>query len=200
MIYRKQGGGKDPAAATSDFSQAVHTLLEKALKDARSQLHPLMWDTDVYRLRQRSEFVQTFKRALEQGIAQNLASWQRGVLAVYQFDESLESRRHWDGSIHLLVKVPHLLNSVRSLGKNLDRSLVKYLKQLGWSRFQKRQSVLEIQQVTVDELRRGIGFGAMFHAVHSVPVKVWPIRLGLAGDSPASGENRPNRIHDQKRI
>lgn len=178
-MYRKQGEGKEPAAATpQDFSQAAHILFEKALEDARSQLHPLMWDMDVYRLRQRIEFVQAFKRGLEQGIAQKLAAWCPEVLAVYQFDESLESRRHWDGSIHLLVKVPHLSNTVRSLGKNLDRSLVASLKHLGWSRFQKRQSVLEVQQVTSDELRHGIGFGAMFHAVHSVPVKVWPYRKG----------------------
>ena len=86
----------------------------------------------------------------------------------------MESRNFWDGSIHLLVKVPRLSNAVRVMGKVLDRSLVKTLKQLGWERFQKRQTVLEVQQVTADELRHGISYGAMFHAVHSVPVKVWP--------------------------
>jgi hypothetical protein len=60
------------------------------------------------------------------------------------------------------------------LGKKLDQSLVKYLKHLGWSRFQKRESILEIQQVTPNELRHGISYGAMFYAVYTVPVKVWP--------------------------
>ena len=62
------------------------------------------------------------------------------------------------------------------LGNALDKSLLKYLKQLGWASFQKRQTVLEVQQVTTDELRHGISYGAMFYAVHSVPVKVWPQR------------------------
>jgi hypothetical protein len=51
---------------------------------------------------------------------------------------------------------------------------MKYLQQLGWSRFGKRQSILEIQQVTPNELRHGVSYGAMFFAVHNVPVKVWP--------------------------
>jgi hypothetical protein len=51
---------------------------------------------------------------------------------------------------------------------------MKYLKQLGWSRFRKRQSILEIQQVTANELRHRVSYGAMFSAVYNVPVKIWP--------------------------
>ena len=48
------------------------------------------------------------------------------------------------------------------------------LKHLRWSRFQKRKSILEIQQVTLDEIRHGTSYGAMFSSVYSAPVKVWP--------------------------
>jgi hypothetical protein len=51
---------------------------------------------------------------------------------------------------------------------------VKYLRQLNWPRFQTHQSILDVQQVTLSELRHGIGYGAMFHAVYTVPEKVWP--------------------------
>ena len=160
-----------------EFSQAASTLCAKALEDARARLHPLVRSTDVRLLSQRIEFVQAFKRSLERRIAQKLAAWHPGVQAVYSYDESwMESRERWDGSIHLLVKVPRLLSVVRSLGKNLDKSLVEHLKQLGWSRFQKRHSVLDVQQVTSSELRHGIGYAAMFSAVHSRPVKVWPLK------------------------
>jgi hypothetical protein len=162
-----------------EFAQAANALCAKALEDARARLHPLIRSTDVRLLSQRTEFVQVFKRSLELRIAQKLAAWQPGVQAVYSYDESwMESRERWDGSIHLLVKVPRLLSAVRSLGKNLDKSLVEHLKQLGWSRFQKRHSVLDVQQVTSSELRHGIGYGAMFSAVHSRPVKVWPLKGG----------------------
>jgi hypothetical protein len=161
----------------NDFSHVADDLCEKALEDAKEQLHPLLRNTELDRLRKRSEFVQAFKLALERRIAQKMAAWQPEVQAVFKFDETwVENREYWDGSLHLLVKVPRLSNAIKMFGKKLDRSLTRYLQQLGWSRFRKRQSVLEIQQVTPNELRHGVSYGAMFSAVYNVPVKVWPPR------------------------
>lgn len=159
----------------TDLSQVANKLCETALEDAKAQMHPLLRNTELHRLGQRLEFVKAFKLALEHRVAQWLALRQPDVQAVFRFEESwMESRNSWDGSIHLLVKVPHLSNAIQVTGNALDKSLVKYLRQLGWPRFQKRQTVLEVQQVTIDELRHGISYGAMFCAVYSVPVKVWP--------------------------
>jgi hypothetical protein len=173
--WLQQKPGEHQVPAPKDFAQIASALCENALKDAKEQLHPLLRDAQLDRLEKRPEFVQTFKRALEQRIARKLAAWDPGVEAVFQFDEMRTERpESWDGSIHLLAKVPRLSDTLRILGRRLDRSLVKYLRQLNWPRFQKRQSVLEIQQVTLSELRHGIGYGAMFYAVYTVPVKVWP--------------------------
>ncbi len=158
-----------------DFEQIANDLCEKALKDAKAQLHPLIQSVELERLDKRNEFIQAFKSALEQRIARRLVAWQPGIQAVFKFDETLaENRETWDGSIHLLVKIPRLSNAVKALGKKLDRSLTKYLNQLGWSRFRQRQSILEIQQVTPNELRHGVSYGAMFCSVYNAPVKVWP--------------------------
>ena len=162
---------------TVDFPQAANAIFEKALEDARIRLHPLIRNRDARLLDRHIEFVQAFRHSLEQQIGEKMAVWQPGVQAVFRFDESwIESRERWDGSIHLLVKVPHLSNVSRMLGKNLDKHLLKCLRQLGWSHFQKRHTVLEIQQVTPKELHHGIGYGAMFCAVHSRPVKIWPTK------------------------
>jgi hypothetical protein len=161
--------------AAKDLGQVAEEICEKALDDAKAQLHPLLREAEVTRLRKRKEFVRAFKLALERRIAQKLAAWLPGVQAVFKFDESwMESRESWDGSIHLLVKVPRLSNAVKVFGEKLDRSLTRTLRGLGWSRFHKRQSVLEVQQVTLHELRHGVSYGAMFYAAYSVPVKVWP--------------------------
>ena len=158
-----------------EFGQVANDLCQKALNDAKEQLHPLLREADLDRLDRRDEFVQAFKSALELRIARNLAAWLPGVQAIFKFDETpMETWETWDGSIHLLVKVPRLSDTVKALGEKLDGSLVKYLKQLGWSRFRKSQSILEVQQVTPKELRHGIGYGAMFYAVYTAPVKVWP--------------------------
>ena len=161
--------------AAKDLEQVATELCERALEDAKCQLHPLLQNSELERLVQRVEFIWAFKRALEQRIARKLAVWEPGVEAVFQFEETrTENWQTWDGSIHLLVKVPRLSDTLKSLGRKLDRSLVRYFRQLGWARFQERQSILEVQQVTSRELRYGIGYGAMFSAVYTVPVKVWP--------------------------
>jgi hypothetical protein len=161
--------------APKDFGKIANDLCEQALNDAKEQLHPLLRESELDRLDRRPAFVKTFKHALERRIARKLAAWHPGVQAVFQFDESpTQNWETWDGSIHLLVKVPRLSDAVKALGKKLDQSLVKYLKQLGWSRFQKHQSILDVQQVTPNELRHGISYGAMFSAVYTAPVKVWP--------------------------
>ena len=173
--WRREKSVKDVIPAPKELGQVANDLCEKALNDAKEQLHPLLRDAELERLDQRDEFVQAFKSALELRIARKLAVWQPGVQAVFKFDETpTENLEAWAGSIHLLVKVPRLSNAVKALGKKLDQCLVKYLKQLGWSRFYKRQSILEVQQVTPNELRHGVSYGAMFFAVYTAPIKVWP--------------------------
>lgn len=160
---------------SKDFGRIADDICEKALNDAKGHLHPLLRETEIDQLRRRAEFTDAFKLALERSVADQLAVWCPSLQAIYKFDVCwIETRRRWDGSIHLLVKIPRLSKSLVAFGKKLDRTLTHRLQQLGWSRFHKHESVLEMQQVTPNELRHGIGYGAMFYAVHSVPVKVWP--------------------------
>lgn len=171
----------DPAAwdipAVNEIARTADELCEKALNDAKAKLHPLLRTVDVNRLEGRTEFLQSFRSALEQRIAKSLALWQPSVQSVFRFDDTHASHDpSWDGTIHLLVKVPRLSDAIKAFGKSLDKHLLGYLKQLGWSRFQEQSSILEIQQVTLHELRHGVSYGAMFCAVESVPVKVWPLK------------------------
>lgn len=163
------------SSALKDIGQVANDLCEKALEDAKRQLHPLLQNAGLNRLSQRGDFLQAFKDALEEQVARKLAFWQPGVQAIFRYDETrTDDVVTWDGSIHLLVKVPRLSDKVRIVGKMLDRSLVICLRQLGWQRFSARQTVLEVQQVTPNELRHGVSYGAMFCAVYNTPVKVWP--------------------------
>ena len=172
---RREGSREHVVPDVRNFAAVANDLCEKSMEDAKSQLHPLLQNTELDRLSQRGEFLQAFKSALEQRIARTLAAWQPSVQAVFKYDETwTENVESWDGSIHLLVKVPRLSNAVKALGKKLDRSLVKHLKHLGWQRIPTRHSILEVQQVTPNELRHGVGYGAMFCAVYTAPVKIWP--------------------------
>lgn len=154
-----------------DFGNAARDICEKAFEDAREQLHPLLRMAALGDLDRRQDFLRAFKGALEQNIARKLAIWLPGVQAVFSYEES--SRESWDRSIRLLVKVPRLSTAVKVLGKTLDHHLTKSLKQLGWKRFEEGQVFLEIHQVTPRELRHGLGYGAMFSAVYTAPIKLW---------------------------
>lgn len=157
--------------------QVTKELCEKALTEAKAHLHPLLRSEELDSLDRRCEFVQAFKRALEEGIAWQLAFWQPCIQAVFQFSDAHPPKEEcWDNTIHLLVIVAQPLNTMKALGPILDRNLVDHLKQLNWSRFRMRESIVEIQQVTPDEVRIGIGYGAMFSSVYNAPVKVWPQR------------------------
>jgi hypothetical protein len=174
-IWRREKSVEPMAPAVKDIWQSTNDLCEKALDEAKAQLHPLLRNVDVERLDQRSEFLQAFKNALERRIARTLAGWQPGVQAVFQYEETrMDKIEDWDGSIRLLVKVPRLSNTARALASILDRALVRYFRQMGWERFLMRQSILEVHQVTPNELRHSIGYGALFCAVYNVPVRVWP--------------------------
>lgn len=160
------------------FALTANELCEKALNDARAELHPLLRSVDVNRLEKRNEFIEAFRSALEKHIAKRLAAWQPSIQSVFRFDESYANHDpSWDGKIHLLVKVPRVSDAIKSFGRTLDKYLLGYLaRHLGWSRFQDQGSILDVQQVTVNELRHGVSYGAMFRAAYSVPVKVWPLQ------------------------
>lgn len=161
--------------ALQEIGLEVNTLCAKALGDARGQLHPLVQNSQLNRLDQRVEFIRALKGGLEQRIARKLAAWQPDVQAVFKYEQTPASGvENWDGSIHLLVEVPRLSNAIQMLCKALDDALVSCLQNLGLPRFRARQSVLDVQQITPRELRHGIGYGAMFWAVYTTPVKVWP--------------------------
>ena len=160
----------------NELKQVADDLCKKALSDAKTQLHPLLQQVELERLDQRCEFLQAFKRAMEEEIARKLVIWQPGIQAVYKFDAPLEANRNcWDNTIHLLVMIPRFLNTIKTLGAKLDRNILKQLKCLGWSRFQQSKSVIEVQQVTTMEMRRGLSYGAMFLSLYAAPVKIWPL-------------------------
>lgn len=174
-IVQGAGSIKPVRLDAGAFANTANALCEKALGDAKGQMHPLLHTSEFNSLSRRVEFLEAFKSALERRIARALAGWQPGVQAIFKYDETrTEDIGSWDGSIHLLIKVPRLSDKVKVWGKTLDRGLVTCLHQLGWERFSMRQTVLEVQQVTPNELRHGIGYGAMFCAVYTAPVKVWP--------------------------
>lgn len=159
------------------FRQVSEELCKKAVMDAKTQLHPLLQQVDLEKLGHRREFVQAFKYALEGSVAARIARWLPCVRVIYKFDAPrVSSNEDWDNTIHLLMLVPRLLPSIKELGSKLDSAMLKRLKDLSWSRFQDSKSIIEIQQVTPNEIRHAVCYGAMFVSLYTAPSQVWPLR------------------------
>jgi len=96
-----------------DVLQAANDIGEKTLNDAKRQLYPLLRNVELSQFDHRGEFLQAFKSAVEKRSAGKLAAWLPDVQAIFQFDETrVANMECWDGSSHLLVKVPRLSNVV----------------------------------------------------------------------------------------
>jgi hypothetical protein len=159
-----------------EFSQIADELCEHAQRAAKEQLHPLLQRVDLEKLCQRPGFLEAYKQSLEREIAQRIVQWFPYVKVVYKFDSSRKNRlEEWDNTVHLLVLVPQLMPLIKELGTMLDGELLKSLKHLPWLRFQDSKSVIEIQQVTPDEMRHGVCYGAMFFSFYTAPSQVWPL-------------------------
>ncbi len=159
-----------------EFRQMSNEISDNALQNARERFHPLLHRVDLEKLSQRHEFLQAFKGTLKREIAQKIVLWLPCVKAVYRFDSSRRnSTEDWDNAIHLLVLVHQLMPSIKELGTMLDGELLKSLKRLPWSRFRDSKSIIEIQQVTPEEIRHGVCYGAMFFSVYAAPSQVWPL-------------------------
>ena len=155
--------------------QASEEVCEKTLMEAKSHLHPLLRQVDLERLGQRPEFVQAFRNAFENQVTHQIILRLLSVKAVYRFDNTRASNiTDWDSTIHLLVLVPQLMSSIQKLGPKLDQEIRQQLSCLNWSRFQLNTSVVEIQQVTPREIRRGVCYGAMFASFYAAPTQIWP--------------------------
>jgi hypothetical protein len=175
--YSRQEVIEDLFEGPFAFGQAAEELCEKALMDAKTQLHPLLQQVNLVKLDQRHEFVEAFKHALERVIAERIGLWLPSVKIVYTFDPPRGSSTEcWDYRIHLLILVPRLLPSINELGAMLDYEVLGRLKRLYRSRFQDSKSVIEIQQVTPYEIRHGVCYGAMFYSFYTAPSQVWPVR------------------------
>ncbi|MHB8776608.1 MAG: hypothetical protein ACYC6R_02450 [Anaerolineales bacterium] len=158
-----------------EFRQITDELCDHAQRAATDRLHPLLQRVDLEKLSQRHGFLHTFQQSLEREIAQKIVLWLPCVKVVYRFDASRRNNTEdWDNTIHLLVLVPQLIPMINELGTMLDGELLKSLNRLSWSRFQDSKSIIEIQQVTPEEMRHGICYGAMFFSYYAAPSQVWP--------------------------
>ena len=96
--------------APKDFGQVANELREKALEDAKAQLHPLLRDAQLDRLDERPEFVKTFSAPWNRGLPEN---WQLGPRVSRLFFSSM--KRGWKPPNPGMVPFIYLLRCLACL-------------------------------------------------------------------------------------
>ncbi len=115
----------------------------------------------------RSGFAEAFKQALAAGVARALAENDRFVRAIYAYEPATADH----ATIHLLVRVTKPSAALEAFIATVNRALVMQLQAPG--EVAPREAVLDVNLFTEDDVRRGVGYAALLHAVSPPPKRLW---------------------------
>ncbi len=113
------------------------------------------------------DFAEAFKHALASGVARALAENDKFVQTIYAYEPTAADR----ATIHLLVLVTRPSAALEAFIATVNRALVTQLQNMGQPA--PRESVLDVNVFTQEEVRRGVGYGALLHSVSPPPQTLW---------------------------
>lgn len=164
----------------SSIMETAETVRNNALNLARKKLLPREQDAELAKLLERNDFVDYFKHALAQEVAQVFAAHDRRIQAVYLFEESAnpdaeteDYTSYLDLTIHLLALVTSASAALDSFITSLDRALTDVLSELPSNAFARRTSFLDVLSVTESDIEAGRGYAVLLSSIHARPLKIW---------------------------
>jgi hypothetical protein len=164
----------------SPLLETAETIRGNALNLAREKLLPREQDVELAKLFERRDFVDYFKYALAQEVAQVIATYDQRVQAVYLFEESAnpdaeteEYLQFVDLTIHLLALVTSASAALDAFVASLDRALTEVLSELPSDAFARRVSFLDILPVTESDIEEGRGYAVLLSSIYARPLKIW---------------------------
>ena len=163
----------------SDLAEVAETIRNDAFTLAYQALPVAQRDGDVQRLLNEPAFFSRFKYRLCAAVARVLAANDPRVSAVYTFDpcanadDELGVELAPDATLHLLVLVSTPTAALESFVDSLDRALTMSLKYLPSPTFALRDSVLDVNLVTEEEVQLGVGWAALLRSVFAPAIEIW---------------------------
>jgi hypothetical protein len=165
------------ADRVSRIDEMAKRIRDQAVASACVQLHPDQHLTQHNDPVQRSDFKRQFLRALAVGVAQALAANDRRVLAVYAYettrDHGAELHDLSGALAHLLVVVTAPSAALEAFVASLNRALGASLSALPRAHFSHAWPPLDINVVTEQEVRLGVGMARLLSARLPPPVQLW---------------------------
>lgn len=121
-----------------------------------------------------------FRHSIARQVARYLTNLDETVVSVYTHsfgdaEEEGEGRTvRISTPINIILHVRRKTAALSSIVAYLDHQLLESYKQLVSPRGEKIASILDIQMVDDEDIRRGTGFGVVLRSTYSKPVRLWP--------------------------
>jgi hypothetical protein len=163
----------------SHLTEVAEAIRDDALALARGKLSPRQRDLDLKSLSHHSAFLDYFKYGLASGVANVLAANDQHIMAIHAHDPSASTDSETgedvllDATVHLLVVVTSPSAALDALVAALDRALTGSLRSLPLPEFSKRGFVLDVNLITEEDVRLGVGYARLLSSVFMPPLQVW---------------------------
>ncbi len=152
--------------APTHFSEVVETIVEQAIDLVREHVAAFKGAAHIETLVRRPDFAGPFRCALAIELAKVIGADNPDVRTVFAYDLSRPN-------LHLLAVVSRPTRGLSAYIGALDEALCDRMTDLHVLDCAARQGVLDIQFITPQEVRLGIGYTGLLSAVQTAPVRVW---------------------------
>lgn len=156
----------EQALAPTHFSEVVETILEKALDLVRANVPAFKGAAHLETMIQRPDFAGPFRCALAIELAKVIGADNPDVRTVFAYDLSLPN-------LHLIALVSRPTYGHSDYIHALDQALCERMRELRLPDCSARAGMLDVQFVTPQDVRLGIGTTGLLSAVRTAPVRVW---------------------------
>ena len=163
-----------------ELTEVAEKIKDKALDFAKMKLPPLKRDQNLEELFQQRNFFCDFKHGLVEGVCQTIGEYDGKVIESYCFDPDANpdcqsgDEIPLDGTINIILVVESKTAGLDALITSLDRGLTQALKELPIPNLVSYDSVLNIIQVTQNDVENRKGYAALISSLYAPALKVWP--------------------------
>lgn len=163
-----------------EMVDVAEKIRDYALDFAKMKLPPVKQDQGLEALFMDRNFFCDFKHGLVEGVCQTICDYDGKVIESYCFDPDANpdcqsgEEIPLDGNINIILVVVSKTAGLDALIISLDRGLTKVLKELPISNLASYDSVLNIIQVTQEDVEKRKGYAALISSTYVRALKVWP--------------------------
>lgn len=170
-----------PVDGSAELAGSMSEMVEIALSYCEKMTGCRERDQMVEALRADNPVIHDyFRYSIAQQLARYLSALDQSVVSVYTYsfeeteEEGEERHVYLAAPINLILHVRRKTAALRSIVTYLDHQLLDQYKRLVAPEGGNIASILDVQMVDDEDIRRGTGFGVVLRSSFSRPMRLWP--------------------------